>query len=69
MTQIQSEYAAAVYKITPGVAVTTATIAGVTLQEWVLIATLIYTVLQTALLIKKWWRERADEAPNPKGGS
>lgn len=63
MTHNHSEYAAAAYKITPAVSVATATVAGVTLQEWVLIATLIYTVLQTALLIRKWWKERADEDP------
>ncbi len=57
MTQIQSDYAAAVYKITPAVSVATATVAGVTLQEWVLIATLIYTILQTNLRRSKHDRQ------------
>jgi hypothetical protein len=30
---------------------------GLTLNEWVLVATLVYVGLQTAHLLWKWWRE------------
>lgn len=43
---------------TPPVVVSTAAIiGGLTLQEWVLAATLIYVVVQCAYLLWKWWRE------------
>lgn len=48
----------AAIKVSPPVSIAAATIFGATLQDWVLAATLIYTVLQTALLIRKTWRDR-----------
>ncbi|MCP3729243.1 hypothetical protein M9978_02280 [Sphingomonas sp. MG17] len=52
-------------KATPSVAVTTITLAGVGLDQWVLIATLVYTVLQAGWfvydkLIRR--RSRGDDA-------
>jgi len=37
-------------------AVIGATIYGLTLQEWVAVATLIYIALQVGLLLPKYWR-------------
>lgn len=53
-----SEYAGAVGKAAPPIAVSTAAIAGLSLQDWVLVATLAYTLLQIALLIRKFIREQ-----------
>jgi len=59
------EYTAALGKATPPLAVSASAIAGLSLQDWVLIATLVYTVLQTALLVWKFLRDRrAGEARN-----
>ena len=52
------EYVRAVGKASPPIAVAGVTIAGMSLQEWVLVSTLIYTILQTALLIRKYFKER-----------
>ncbi|NBX72679.1 MAG: hypothetical protein EBQ89_00065 [Alphaproteobacteria bacterium] len=53
-------------KAAPPVAITTAvTIGGLTLNEWVAIATLLYVVLQSGWLIWKWYhaiKERKDKA-------
>lgn len=40
-------------KVTP--AIGGATFAGITLNEWVMIATLIYVVAQVGLLLPKYW--------------
>lgn len=40
-------------KITP--AITGAAWAGLTLNEWVMLATLVYVVAQTGLLVPKYW--------------
>ena len=56
--QTGSEYITAVAKASPAVAVVAAEGAGLTLGDWVLIATLIYTVLQTAHLIYKFIEDR-----------
>lgn len=45
------EYIAAAGKATPPLAVSGVMVAGLSLQDWVLTATLVYTALQTALLI------------------
>lgn len=46
-------------KALPPIVVTTATFIGFSLQEWVYIATLVYTVLQLFVLIRdKFWRKR-----------
>lgn len=52
------EYIAAVGKATPPLAVVGVEAAGLTLQDWVLISTLVYTVLQTVHLIYKFWKDR-----------
>ncbi|NDD85364.1 hypothetical protein EBZ38_13965 [bacterium] len=52
-------------KAAPPIAITTAvTIGGLTLNEWVAIATLLYVVLQSGWLIWKWYhaiKERKDK--------
>lgn len=61
-----TEYAVAAGKASPPVVVSGAAVAGISLQDWVLTATLVYTVLQIGLLIynlmKKRARERGKEA-------
>ena len=43
-------------KAIPPVAVVAATASGMTLNDWVLVVTLIYLVLQIAHLLFKWYR-------------
>jgi hypothetical protein len=50
------EYFAAAGKASPPVAIIGITEAGVTLQDWVLIATLLYTLLQISLLAWKTYK-------------
>lgn len=45
------EYIVAATKVSPPVAVTGITLAGIGLQDWVMIVTLIYTVLQIGFLL------------------
>ena len=60
-----TEYAVVTAKLSPSLTVAAATFAGASLQDWVLAATLVYTLLQTALLIRKTWREnRANKETN-----
>lgn len=47
------EHVSEMTKVAPPVAVSGAALAGMSLQDWVLIATLIYTVVQTVLAL---WR-------------
>lgn len=54
-----TEYAAAAGKVSPPVVVSGAAVAGISLQEWVLTATLVYTVLQIGLLIYNFMKKRA----------
>jgi len=53
-----SEYAGAVGKAAPPIAVSTAAIAGLSLQDWVLAATLAYTLLQIVFLLRKFFKEQ-----------
>lgn len=48
---------AAVGKASPPLAVTSAAVVGLTLSEWVMVCTIIYTILQAAHLIYKFIRE------------
>ncbi|HMO74586.1 MAG TPA: hypothetical protein PKD99_02210 [Sphingopyxis sp.] len=52
------DIAVAVGKTSPPLTVAGAAIAGVPLQDWVLIATLIYTVLQIAVLVQGFLKKR-----------
>ncbi len=47
------EYVSVAAKASPSVAVATAGLAGVSLETWVLIVTLVYTGLQLVLLIRR----------------
>lgn len=47
-------------KASPPVTITGLAIAGTSLQDWVLILTAIYTLLQIYLLIRKHIKERRD---------
>lgn len=54
-----TEYVAVAGKASPPIAVSGAAIAGIPLQDWVLTATLVYTVLQVGLLIYNFMKQRA----------
>lgn len=57
LTNLASDAYAAAAKSGPPVAVTALSVAGVGLQDWVLIVTLVYVVLQSAYLLWKWARD------------
>jgi len=53
----KSDIVSELTRATPPVAITTAvTVGGLTLNEWVALATLLYIVLQSGWLIWKWYR-------------
>lgn len=52
------EYIAVATKASPPLAVSAVTSAGIGLQEWVYIVTIIYTVLMIANLVYKFIRDR-----------
>lgn len=52
---ITGEIAAAAAKVTPPLAVSTAVVSGWTLQDGVLLATLLYTVAQLSLTVVRGW--------------
>jgi hypothetical protein len=46
-------------KLAPPVSVSTLALAGLPLSDWVIILTVIYTVLNLFFLLRdKWWRQR-----------
>ena len=58
----KSDIASEAIKAAPPVAITTAvTIGGLTLNEWVAIATLLYIVLQSGWLVWKWFHAIKDK--------
>jgi uncharacterized membrane protein len=58
----KSDLASEAIKAAPPVAITTAvTIGGLTLNEWVAIATLLYIVLQSGWLVWKWYHAIKDK--------
>lgn len=59
-----AEYTAAAGKASPPIVVSGAAVAGISLQEWVLTATLVYTVLQIGLLIYNFMKKRARDRGN-----
>jgi hypothetical protein len=57
LTENAGEYVAAVGKASPPLAVTGAGLAGYSLNEGVMVATLIYTLLQIGFFIYDRWRK------------
>ncbi len=57
-SQGAGEYAGALGKAVPPIAVSTAAISGLSLQDWVLAATLAYTLLQIVFLLRKFFKEQ-----------
>ena len=58
----KSDIASEAIKAAPPVAITTAvTVGGLTLNEWVAIATLLYIVLQSGWLVWKWFHAIKDK--------
>lgn len=47
--------------ISPSVAVTGVTVLGVPLNEWVYIATIVYTIVGIACMIKKHWFTKSSD--------
>lgn len=60
MTTIHQETFNAVAKLSPSVTVATAVVTGWTLSDSVLTATLIYTVIQIAIVLRNVWRDHKD---------
>lgn len=56
LSDTSAEYLGVVGKATPPLAVSSVAAAGFTLQDWVLIATLLYTIIQATLLLPKLYR-------------
>lgn len=50
-------------KAAPPVAVTGAIVSGMTINDWIAIATLSYLLLQIGLLLPKYWRLWIQERP------
>ena len=49
-------------KASPSVTVVGLTVLGVPVQEWLILATIVYTLLQLYFLLRgKWWRQRKDK--------
>ena len=61
MTQSHHDMAVEAVKAAPPVTVVGMTLGGVSLQEWVLILTAVYTVLQIAFLIRDKVLRRKDQ--------
>lgn len=59
-----NELAVAAAKLSPPVTVAAVTVAGASLQDWVLAATLLYTVLQIGLLVRKTWNDYKERKAN-----
>jgi uncharacterized membrane protein len=58
----KSDIVSEAIKAAPPVAITTAvTVGGLTLNEWVAIATLLYIVLQSGWLVWKWYHAIKDK--------
>lgn len=60
-----NELAVAAAKLSPPLTIAAVTVAGATLQDWVLTATLLYTVLQIGLLVRKTWNEYKQRKVSP----
>lgn len=56
-----SEYVTGGVKTAPPIAVAAADLAGMSLQDWMYVAAIFYTVLQAAHLIYKFVTERAEK--------
>lgn len=65
----KSDILAEAAKAAPPIAITTAvTVGGLTLNEWVALATLLYIVLQSGWLVWKWYHAIKDKK-NEKSSS
>lgn len=65
-SSLGSDVAASALKSSPALAVTASAAAGMSLEEWVFAATLVYLVLQILYLLFKWYRDMS--APRESGG-
>lgn len=61
MTVQHHELATEAIKAAPAVTVGSLTLFGVGLSDWVLLTTLLYTLLQIGFLLRdRWWKKRKD---------
>ncbi|MFC4161956.1 hypothetical protein [Chitinimonas lacunae] len=65
----KQEMAAEAVRAAPPVGVAGISLAGVALADWVLIATLIYTVVQIGFVAQKWHTHRRQNAAPFQGGA
>ena len=66
----KSDVLVEVAKAAPPVAITTAvTVGGLTLNEWVAVATLLYIVLQSGWLVWKWFHAIKDKKNETQSSS
>jgi hypothetical protein len=64
--QLTAEVGNEAIKASPPIAVVGATtMSGMTLQDWVLVATLAYIALQAAWLVWKWWKAARTKGWSP----
>jgi disulfide bond formation protein DsbB len=60
LLQSTHEHITDAVKAAPPLAVTASTFVGMSLQDWVYALTIIYTVLQIALLVRKHFKDKKD---------
>ena len=60
-----AEAGAEAVKSAPPIAVLGVTANGLTLEDWVFIATLVYLALQTGWLLWRWWRAASTKGWRP----
>lgn len=68
ISQSSHDLTSAAAKSAPPVAVLAADTAGLTLEQWVFIATLIYLALQSGYLLWKWVRDIRNARKERAGG-
>jgi hypothetical protein len=64
--KLASEVGTEAAKVSPPIAVLGVTAQGMTLQEWVYAATLLYIALQAAWLLWKWWKAARTKGWTPR---
>lgn len=56
------EFADAAVRTAPPLGISAATLLGLTLSDWVLVCTLVYTLASLAFLIRREWRRHKQES-------
>lgn len=59
MYQVDPDITTEALRASPAIAVTSLSVFGVGLQDWLIVITIVYTVLQVIFLLRdKWWNKR-----------